>query len=390
MAEFAQLALQNELFLFSGFEVILFLPPFNYYLQPVIHPNSALEQFQLTPGAPTTVTQTATIFPKATTLTTATTTTIPLTIFDTITERETSVSTSIDRRYLTRWTHFSVDSATQCSTSTSYPDVTALLQQKHAHEIQLNETAGAPLTAPLVPWAWTNWILLALLTFVLGLLFLVFRVDLVNAKVIIAEGNAKRMGLAYEQAKRHVQEATDQAKAIADKLKDCRENSSKEIGDRNIMLRFLGVYKKSDGTPEKEALLELVKARIQSLAAEKARAQELEAENGDQSKKIQELEREKVRLYEIIKTRLTERYVPGVDCSLPSLLDDKQDEVKHWREQFFNGGSDENTIKSQKRLEEKDAEFLKRLKEKDAEFLKLRRLPAEIKKLEERLDGASK
>ncbi|KNG51121.1 hypothetical protein DDE82_005834 [Stemphylium lycopersici] len=379
MAELAQLALQNELFLVSGFGVLLFLPPFNYYLQPAIHPNSAPEQFQLTPGAPTIVTQTATIFPKATTLTTTTTTTAPLTIFDSITKYETSILTSIDRRYLTKWTHFPVDSATQCSTSTSYPDMTALLQQKNIPDMQLNETAGAPLTTPWIPWAWTNWILLALLTFVLGLLFLVLRVDLVNAKAIKTEGNAKRIALAYEQAKRHAQEATDQAEAIADKLKDCRENSSKEIEDREIMLRFLGVYEKSDGTLEKETLLELVKARIQSSAVEKARSQELEAENGDQSKKIQELESEKVRLDEIIKTRLSERYVPGVDRSLQSLLDDKQCEVKHWRRQFFSSRSDENAKEIQKCLEEKDAELLK-----------LRRLPAEIAKLKQELDDASK
>jgi len=155
------------------------------YLLPVISPNSAPEQRQfLTAGAAnaTTVTETTTIFPKPKTLTdevyktiiqtetatrtTTTTATVPKTLYATVTEHLTSVSTSIDHHWLTKWTHYPIDPATPYTTILYTPDATLSPSTPEAEAyppVTTQMPAAVSTSATWFPWRAFSAILLVLL-----------------------------------------------------------------------------------------------------------------------------------------------------------------------------------------------------------------------------------
>jgi chromosome segregation ATPase len=132
MADLIRLAVQNDIFVALGAHVFLALPFITTFYLPVKQPLSAPAQWQFDlDGATTTSTVTATVWPKPKTLTdkvyetilqtqTAThtitsTATVPKTLYDTVTSEVTSISTSTDRLYITKYTHYPTGSATPVS-----------------------------------------------------------------------------------------------------------------------------------------------------------------------------------------------------------------------------------------------------------------------------------
>jgi hypothetical protein len=138
LLDVAQGVVQNELFYVAGAYLLANTPPFAPYWQAIIRPASPPEHYQLfSDGAASTVTQTATVFPKPTTLTemskstvfkpvtltdkvyetivatrtakhtTTITSTVPRTTTDTVTESITKcVSTFHHNHYKTVWTSY--------------------------------------------------------------------------------------------------------------------------------------------------------------------------------------------------------------------------------------------------------------------------------------------
>lgn len=390
MADVGQLLLQNELFIALGATLFAALPVISPYWLPILYPNSAPEQYQLSSGAAiaTTVTRTATIFPKPTTLTdkvyqtivqtrtatrTATTTaTVPKTIYDTVTAQITSVSTYYDRYSITKWTHLSVDRATPCTTVVYTPKVTTQSRAPPRNVVTLPTTT--PKISSWVPWGFFAFIqhLLLLISLIANMIMWVW-----DPRVIKLLGDVQASQETLESMRRSRQDLkdkyhTDQANLI--KRCEKAERAAVMVQARNIMLQKLGVPIPSDEADDRELnrdmLVNLVQARMNVLADEKQRLGRLETENSDQIAEINGLK-------ETITTRLSNDYVPGVSRSFDSLLFDKQREIDNLRKEIRGGNFGED-IKTNHVLHQ----------EKDVELNELRPLRGEVEILRQALAEA--
>jgi hypothetical protein len=389
MADIGQLLLQNDIFVALGATIIASLPVIAPYWLPVIHPASAPKQFQFSSAGAviaTTVTRTATIFPKPKTLTdkvyetivqtqTAThtfrvTSTVPKTIYDTVTEQVTSVSTFIDRHYLTKWTHYPVDPATPCTTITYTPDVTMpslVTATSEASPPDVTRLRAAMLaTTSWFPWRALACIFLALLcASIAANLLMWFR----DPRVIHLSTQVAVSQIAFDGIKRSRDIITQNFLAERTILLDrCHkaERRAAMLSGKDAMLQELGVSEADD----EETLTNKVKARADVLAVEKQRLDNLERENKAQAATTNDLE-------ETIKMRLTNEYMPGVARSFDELLHDKRREINIQRN-MISGGNVDETIKESARLHEK----------KDAELSELRFVRKEVMTLQQALTEA--
>ncbi|KAH8631552.1 hypothetical protein IG631_13235 [Alternaria alternata] len=392
MADVGQLLLQNELFIALGATLFAALPVISPYWLPVLYPNSAPEQYQLSSGAAiaTTVTRTATIFPKPTTLTdkvyqtivqtrtatrTATTTaTVPKTIYDTVTAQITSVSTYYDRSYITKWTHLSIGRATPCTTMVYTPEVTTQSRAPPRNVVTL------PTTMPKIS-SWVPWGFFALIPYILLLISLIANMIMWvwDPRVIKLLGDVQASQETLESMRRSRQDLKDKYQTDqANLIKRCEkaERAAVIVQARDIMLQKLGVPIPSDEADDRELdrdmLVNLVQARMNVLADEKQRLGRLETENSDQIAEINGLK-------ETITTWLSNDYVPGVSRSFDSLLFDKQREIDNLRQEIRGGNFGED-IKTNHVLHQ----------EKDVELNELRPLRGEVEILRQALAEAKK
>ncbi|CAN9377651.1 unnamed protein product [Alternaria alternata] len=392
MENVGQLLLQNELFVALGATLFAALPVISPYWLPVSYPNSAPEQYQLSSGAAiaTTVTRTATIFPKPTTLTdkvyqtivqtrtatrTATTTaTVPKTIYDTVTAQTTSVSTYYDRYYITKWTHLSVDRATPCTTMVYTPEVTTQSRAPPRNVVTL------PTTTPKIS-SWVPWGFFALIPYLLLLISLIANMIMWvwDPRVIKLLGDVQASQETLESMRRSRQDLKDKYQTDqANLMKRCEkaERAAVMVQARDIMLQKLGIPIPSDEADDRELdrdmLVNLVQARMNVLADEKQRLGCLEMENSDQIAEIN-------RLKETITTRLSNDYVPGVSRSFDSLLFDKQREIDNLRKEIRGGNFGEDVKANHVLHQEKDAE-LNELRPMRGDVENLRQALAEAKK----------
>jgi hypothetical protein len=391
MADVGQLLLQNELFIALGATLFAALPVISPYWLPVLYPNSAPEHYQLSSGAAiaTTVTRTATIFPKPTTLTdkvyqtivqtrtatrTATTTaTVPKTIYDTVTAQITSVSTYYDRYYITKWTHLSVDRATPCTTMVYTPEVTTQSRAPPRNVVTLPTTR--PKISSWVPWGFFAFIqhLLLLISLIANMIMWVW-----DPRVIKLLGDVQASQETLESVRRSRQDLKDRYQTDqANLIKRCEkaEEAAVMVQARDIMLQKLGVPIPSDEADirelDRDMLVNLVQARMNVLADEKQRLGRLETENSDQIAEINGLK-------ETITTRLSSDYVPGVSRSFDSLLFDKQREIDNLRKEIRGGDFGEDIKANHVLHQEKDAE-LNELRPMRGEVEILRQALAEAK-----------
>jgi hypothetical protein len=391
MADIGQLLLQNELFVVLGATVFAALPAVSPYWLPVKYPNSAPKQFQFSSGAAiaTTVTPTATISPKPTTLTdriyqtivqtqtaTRTTTiigTVPRIIYDTVTEQVTSVSTYYDRHYLTKWTHFSVDPATPCMTVVYSPGITMQSPSTPASEAYPLNVAQLPRTTPGTT-SWVPWKFLLAVWLLTNLFMWVWYLRTVDPT-----GEVQKSQAEYEIMKGSRQDVKDKYEAHrVDLVKRCEEAEKVAVMVRakDVMLQKLGVSIPSDEADNKEldreTLANMVQARMNALFEEKQRLDHLETENKAQTAKIEDLKT-------TIATRLNTAYVPGASRAFDELLRSKQQEINNQRNMLHNGNASEH-IKENDRLHQK----------KDSELSKLRPLLEEVETLRHALTEAKK
>ncbi|KAG9195587.1 hypothetical protein G6011_00708 [Alternaria panax] len=400
MADVGQLLLQSELFVALGATLFAALPAISSYWLPVIYPNSAPEQFQLSSDAAiaTTVTRTATVFPKPTTLTdkvyqtivqmqtatrTATTTaTVPKTIFATVTEQVTSVSTYYDRNYLTKWTHLSVDPATPCTTMFCTPDVTIQSRGTPVSGAHPRRIATLPTTTPEA----SSWIPCGLFA---RTLILPLTVSLVghfimwfwNPRVSRLLGDVQVLQKTLEARTKSRQNITDKYQTDqADfvKIYEKAEKLTVMVQARDIMLQKLGVTIPDVENGHKELdehmIANMVQARMNVLVEEKQQLDRLEKDNKGQLAEIKGLE-------ETIKTRLSDYYVPGVRRSFDSLLYDKQIEINKLREAIHNSDLIKNIKEDHVFHQKKHVE----LGEKDTKLSELQPLREEVGVLREAL-----
>ena len=168
MADMPLHAVQNDLFYAVGGLLLASHPYLASYWQPVIRPASPPEQYQASSvGAVTTVTQTATLFPKPTTLTT--TSTVAHTTTDFVTELITNCASTLHRtRYKIKWSHYSPDP------SCPSPYTVYNTGPTYVPETPCETAVGppAPATASWIPWSWTNWAELGLFSLLLLTFFL--------------------------------------------------------------------------------------------------------------------------------------------------------------------------------------------------------------------------
>jgi chromosome segregation ATPase len=205
--------------------------------------------------------------------------------------------------------------------------------------------------------------------------------ELRSVAVPPAEGKTGETTLDIKEDKKHHQVEKAESRDIFRELETSRHEMQRlleGIEKRNMLLKSLGIFEDNDGTPDEESLFRIAKEKKESLEANENRLRQLEGENAERQEKISNLEIENAKMKDDIATRLNEHYVEGVQPSFQSLLDDKQGEIRYWREAFHNNDK-VKTIKDLNRLNE----------EKDAELSELRPLPEKISELEQALREAS-
>ncbi|KAI4958542.1 hypothetical protein J4E86_004146 [Alternaria arbusti] len=345
------------------------------YLLPVTSPNSAPEQRQfLTAGAAnaTTVTETTTIFPKPKTLTdevyktiiqtetatrtTTTTATVPKTLYATVTEHLTSVPTSIDHHWLTKWTHYPIDPATPYTTILYTPDATLSPSTSEAEAyppVTTQMPAAVSASATWFPWRALSAILLVLLMISIAAIALMWYRE---PRVIRLSGQLKSKQVAYETMKRSRAEIAE--KALAERATlihrcDNAERSAKLLPGRDAILQGLGVLEAGEGEIDQKTLNIRLEARLSTLVADKQRLEYLELDNKAQRTEIRDLK-------ETIMTRLRSQYVSGVVRTFDELLQDKQQEITNLRKMINTDNVGEAVKESAQLHEEKEAELIER------------------------------
>lgn len=377
---------------YFGLTILGSLPSIAPYLLPVIYPNSPPEQWQFpSAGAAnaTTVTQTATFFPKPKTLTdkvyqtiiqtqtatrtSTTTTTVPKTMYATVFEHITSVSTSIDHHWLTKWTHYPIDPATPYTTVLYDPGATLSSSTPAAEAyptVATQLSAAVPTSATWFLWKALTFILLVLLVSSAAANILIWYWE---PKVIRLSGQLQIAQEAYRTMKRSRADTAEKALAERATLLDRCDNverSAKLLPGRDAILQGLGVLEADEGELDQKTLNIRSEARLTALVADKQRLEYLELENKAQRTEIRDLK-------ETITTRLYSHYVPGVARHFDDLLKDKQREISNLR-RMINMGNVGEAVKKSAQLH----------KERDAELIELRPLRTKVVILEQALKEA--
>ncbi|KAF1828525.1 hypothetical protein BDW02DRAFT_603342 [Decorospora gaudefroyi] len=402
MAEAVLHLVQNELFYTAGLAVIAALPKFAPYWQQVVYPATSPEQFQLSSAvAETPIAQTATSFAQPTTLTstskstvsksttltdqvyqtilttrtathTATTTTtvphtatttitIPHTIRDTVTEQITScVSTSIDRRWLTKWAHYPMDTPpppwTPMPTSGTFSETTVHPPADQSHNF----------------WKWLAGVLFVLLAISLFALRLLVTSDFVDRRLREAGKDLNALSTSYNTKKRdweteraHHKELLAAAlkgknaavQALHDKDQEWRKECE-TVKDRDAVLLELRFYKTRGEKLDEDTMIERIIDHQRAAGVETARVHQLELSNESdaQSAKIRQLEKQSAELKDNIKALLNKHYVEGVDKGFQQLLDERAREVRRLREHLKFNKSDESMTARKDTVVELEAE----------------------------------
>jgi hypothetical protein len=221
----AQGLLQNELFYVAAASFLAGLPPVNQYLQRVVRPASPPKQFHFsTDGAVATVTRTATVFPKPSTLTdrvyetivktstakytTTATSMVPRSTTDIVTEQISKcVSTFHHNHYKTIWTHY--PEPTCVETTTFYEKCTPT----YAPETPCETVVGspAPMPASRFPWEWTKTAELITFSILLaaGYLYHLFKMNSDSEKT---KRNYKKLEIEHAKVLGRLRDASNTAK----------------------------------------------------------------------------------------------------------------------------------------------------------------------------------
>ena len=335
MAHIAQHVLQYDV-LYGACAILLssFVPTRDYW-QPTSHPPLHPDQRAVI----ITVTKTATVTPTSTTIKTI----VPKTIYDTVTKQVTSVS--VDRHYLTKYTHYPIDSATPCITHThTYSFSPASTPMWNA--TPANDVYPVTTTAKL-PMGRNAWVLLALLIVATIWLLRYFKPEPINDELDELAYNLTLMErrLLAEQ-KRHTE-----TQEIANKLKAKLEQTMKDnatlafrVKVSNILFQKLAVYDEGGDEPDNETLAKMVETRIEALLA-------LREEIEKQAQIIRLLVAAAPKLEAEIQKRWNREW--------QGRLDQKQMHVDHWRHYFAQNATD--AMKEMVLLREENAALKKRL-----------------------------
>jgi hypothetical protein len=382
----AQGLVQNELFYAVGAMFVAAAPPIAQYLQPVVRPASPPEQYQFsTDGSVTTVTQTATIFPKPSTLThriydttvktstakyTATTTfTAPRFTTDVVTEKLTQcVSTSHHNHYRTVWSPY----PDRCVESTTlYEPCTPTYVPETPCETVVD--SSAPMPTSWFPWEWTN------------------TAELIMFSVLLAAAylyHPFKMKSSPEETKRKYKELEMEHKQEIDRIvaafKTAKEKLTKERNDvlemyqderdmkseSDSALIKLGVIKAQGDKIDIEFVGKKVLETEQSMMDHKERTRDLTAANEDLNAKLLEAT-------ENIKRLLNRHYVEGYDLSYDEFCKEKDSNYKRLLKSFQDASNDEA-------INEREG-LIKKLKD---ELDQLRKCPSEIGQLKRDLESA--
>ncbi|EOA88502.1 uncharacterized protein SETTUDRAFT_27306 [Exserohilum turcica Et28A] len=354
MSELAQLALKNDLFLAFGLELILHLWPLRDCFDAVVQRKLLPERFQSAYGSETAIAQTNAIRPKPTMLTRTTTKTVARTLYNTVTEQVTSVSTVTDRHWLTKWTHFPIDPATPCVTWTYYTNTTAVPEQNHTFTPPPDNSTDTHPTTPTATWSSTSWLLPSLLALTSTTLLLLLLVLLLKPHLLIPR---PRSANPQTQQKLY-QDWKDRAYSVLSDLEQTQRETQRlkqGISTRTAMLELLlGKNLNSDAAmstttddhddeeeEEEEILHHLVTQKRETDAKTQTQLHTATASNSALLARIQHLEGHNAELRDTIRMRLNSHFVPGVDQSFQELLDEKQKEIAFWRAAFYRERGEE-------------------------------------------------
>lgn len=374
MLDIAQAALHNDVLVAAGIGFILDLPFVLPYWKPAISSSSLPAQPHVTPRSEAAVTQTVTIVPEPITLSQT------QTVYDTVTKNATSISTIV-KQVITKQRCLPADSTAPRVTLVEYSEACTLPTQTCAPCVPCAPLPSSKTACPIIstcpeascapcapshttesvsritstsPGAWAAWFPLSLIVVVLGVIFLIFRLDLMRKKVAKAEGKAMKVSLDLEAELRHSIEA---------------------VARRDDMLKLLGVFPDGDHFVTEKSLYKKVAERKARLVYDAERILLMEAEKAAQSKQIRKLEAEKVSAKEVKSGIPTPEILQQFQLS----LDDKQNEVNFWRKIALDKATDATVIA-----------LTKRCQEQEAELEQARLLPAEIDQLKQDISAASK
>jgi hypothetical protein len=397
---------QNELFYAVGAYLLASTPSFARYWQAIVRPASPPEQYQVFPdGAASTVTQTATVFPKPTTLTkiskatvfnsttltdkvyetilatrtaqhTATiTATVPGTNTDTVTESITKcVSISHHHHYKTVWTSYGdPNKCFETATLFDYQSFTI----STIYETASSTAVGSPAAIPLLggTWDWTNWDQLALIALCLiAILAQYFRyIHNPSAQVLrrkteeLKDAEAEKVA-AFAALQQRIATLTQLRQDEHDKYLDERDRRD----ESDSALVELGVIKNRGDSIDDGSVAQVLFERQKAKDADANRIRDLTLTNETQSVEIDNLK-------EGIHTLLIKHYVPGFDRRYDEGLQEHKRSNRRLI-QLLSGISSEEANYAREDLIAKLSD----------EVDQLRRLPGELSQTKEELETVKK
>ena len=335
MAHVAQHILQNDV-LYGACAIFLsaFVPIRNYW-QTTSHPALYSDQR----AAMITATKAATVTPTSTTIEAI----APETVYDTVTKQVTSIS--IDRRYLTKYTHYPIDSATPCITHThtySFSPASTPMWNATPANVAYSITTTADL-----PMGRNTWALLVLLTATTIWLLRYFKPKPINDELDELAYNltlTERRLLAEQN--RHT-ETLELAKKLKVKLVQSMEDNAAldfRVKVTNILFQKLGVYEEGGDEPDNETIAKMVETKIEALLA-------LRSESEMQAQAISLLVAAAPKLEAEIQKRSSREWQARLNQELMH--------VDHWRHYFTQNATD--TMKEMELLREENVALKKRL-----------------------------
>ncbi|KAE8844025.1 hypothetical protein PTNB73_08398 [Pyrenophora teres f. teres] len=310
MADIAQHILRYDIFYGVGAMLFTALAPrVNYWqLIPRKPPHSDQHAVSVT------VTKTATVTRNPST----TTATTPNTVYATVTNQVTSVSRYI--QYLTKYTHYPVDSETPCITFThtysSSPVATPMWNATAVNGVSPDATTT--FSAP----GWDTLILFSMYTITTIWLLYYFLSRPIDNDLDEFNYHKELLEFRFEAEKKKHLETIDVMKQLEPLLvKTTKENATLSLRAKatNILFQKLGVYEEGSGDPDNKTLAKMVEAKINAISALR-----LEMENLAKANSIH------VASKSNIEKVIQERLYRGWNAQLHQ----KQAQVDHWRSHF--------------------------------------------------------
>ncbi|RMZ67135.1 hypothetical protein GMOD_00001017 [Pyrenophora seminiperda CCB06] len=204
-----------------------------------------------------TKTATTTVTPKPSTITAK----AAKTMYDTVTEQVTSVS--VDRKYITKYTHYPIDPATPCTTFTHTYTSAGTVTSIGTVSPNAVTTDSSPV--------WATWALIFLVTIAtVTLLRYYMTSDSVSDEL---DDAVHRLSLAerrFQAEHARYEEIVEMAKKLRAKLEEVREdrgNLDLRVKMSNILFQKLGVYEEGGEDPSNETLPKMVEAQIDEILA---------------------------------------------------------------------------------------------------------------------------